>query len=40
MYNYQLLKRVTVYWANVEKAVGRVDGEGVLARIRKIKRSG
>ena len=38
IYNYQLLKRVTVYWANVEKAISRVDREDTLSRIRKIKR--
>ena len=38
IYNYQLLKRVTVYWANVEKAIGKVDGAGSLARMKKIKK--
>lgn len=38
IYNYQLLKRVTVYWANVEKAISKVDREDALSRIKKIKR--
>jgi hypothetical protein len=38
IHNYQLLKRVTVYWANVEKAISKVDREAVLAAIRKIKK--
>ena len=38
IYNYQLLKRVTVYWANVEKAISKVDREDTLSRIKKIKR--
>ena len=37
IYNYQLLKRVTVYWANVEKAIGKVDNKGTLVRIKKLK---
>ena len=37
IYNYQLLKRVTVYWANVEKAIGKVDNKGTLTRIKKLK---
>ena len=38
IYNYQLLKRVTVYWANVEKAIDKVDREAMLSKVRKIKR--
>merc|ERR1712066_380889 len=37
IYNYQLLKRVTVYWSNVEKAIGKVDNKGTLARMKKLK---
>ena len=37
IYNYQLLKRVTVYWSNVEKAIGKVDNKATLARIKKLK---
>ena len=38
IYNYQLLKRVTVYWANVEKAIDKVEREAMLTKVRKIKR--
>ena len=37
IYNYQLLKRVTVYWSNVEKSIQKIDHKGTLARLRKIK---
>ena len=30
IYNYQLLKRITVYWDNVEQAIGKVDKKGTL----------
>jgi len=37
IYNYQLLKRITVYWSNVEQAIGKVDKKGTLARMKKLK---
>ena len=37
IYNYQLLKRITVYWNNVEQAIGKVDRKGTLARMKKLK---
>jgi hypothetical protein len=37
IYNYQLLKRITVYWSNVEQAIGKVDKKGTLTRIKKLK---
>ena len=37
IYNYQLLKRTTVYWANVEKAIGGVDHKATLTKMRKLK---
>ena len=38
IYNFQLLRRGTdLYWNNVEQAVGKVDREGTLARISKLK---
>ena len=37
IYNYQLLKRITVFWDNVEQAIGKVDRKGTLARIKKLK---
>ena len=37
IYNYQLLKRITVYWDNVEQAIGKVDKKGTLTRMKKLK---
>ena len=37
IYNYQLLKRITVYWGNVERAIGKVDKKGTLTRMKKLK---
>ena len=38
IYSFQLLRRGTdLYWNNVEQAIGKVGGEGTLARIRNLK---
>jgi len=37
IYNYQLLKRITVYWNNVEQAIEKVDRKGTLTRMKKLR---
>ena len=37
IYNYQLLKRITVYWNNVEQAIEKVHRKGTLTRMKKLR---
>ena len=38
IYNYQLLKRVTVSWTALHNSLERVDRETALTRLKKVKR--